>query len=151
MQLLNFPTYPLKLQKEKGQYRVFDRIRKKYITLTPEEWVRQHLVWYLIEDLKYPEGLIALEYSFTVNNNSVRCDLIVFSRDGKPLLLAECKAPSIILGDETLHQAGRYNIVTKTNWLIVTNGLKNICCYVDFENQKIKYINEIPAYQNLII
>ena len=149
MQPLNFPVYPLRIQQIKKQYRVFDRIRKKYIVLTPEEWVRQHLVWYLIEELKYPEGLINLEYSFTVNNNPVRCDLIVFSSDGKPLLLAECKAPSISIGNTTLQQAGRYNIVTRTNWLIVTNGLKHLCCKVDHKDQKITFANEMPYYQDL--
>lgn len=149
MQTLNFPTYPFKLQRVNNQYRIFDRIRKKYVALTPEEWVRQHLVWYLIEDLNYPEGLINLEYSFNVNNNAVRCDLIVFSKDGKPLLLAECKAPSIKIGNETLHQAGRYNIVTKTNWLIVTNGLQKLCCRVDFESQNILFVNDVPEYQDI--
>ena len=146
MQPLNFPAYPLKLQKTNNQYRVFDRIRKKFVVLTPEEWVRQHLVWHLIEELKYPEGLINLEYSFMVNNQPVRCDVIVFSKEGKPLLLAECKAPSIKLSNETLHQAGRYNIVTKTNWLVISNGLQHLTCLVNFETKEISYKNEMPDY-----
>jgi hypothetical protein len=149
MQPLNFPEYPLKLRKVKHQIQVFDRLRKKYVALTPEEWVRQHLVWYLIEELKYPEGLIKLEYSFTVNNQSVRSDVIVFSRDGKPLLLVECKAPSVKIGNETLNQAGRYNIVTKTNWLVVTNGLQHLCCTINFETREINFVNKIPDFQDV--
>jgi hypothetical protein len=149
MTILNFPTYPLKLRKWQQKLQVFDRLRKKFVALTPEEWVRQHLVWYLIEDLKYPEGLIKLEHSFTVNNNSVRSDLVVFSRDGIPLLLAECKAPSVKTGNNTLLQAGRYNIVTRTNILLVTNGLLHLCCKVNFENGEITFIKEIPDFKHL--
>jgi hypothetical protein len=149
MQTLNFPTYPLKLVKRQNRVEIFDRIRKKYVVLTPEEWVRQHLIWYLIEELKYPEGLIKLEHSFTVNNNPVRSDVVVFSRDGIPLLLAECKAPSVKIGNDTLQQAGRYNIVTRTKSLLVTNGLKHIYCQVDFEKEEFIFSKEIPAYQDL--
>jgi hypothetical protein len=149
MQSLNFPTYPLKLVNRENHLQVFDRLRKKYIKLTPEEWVRQHLVWYLIEELKYPEGLIKLEYSFSVNKQSVRSDVVVFSRNGIPLFLAECKAPSININNETLKQAGRYNIVTRTKNLLVTNGLTHIFCLVNFENGEITFSNKIPAYQQL--
>ncbi|PIP54731.1 MAG: restriction endonuclease subunit R [Bacteroidetes bacterium CG23_combo_of_CG06-09_8_20_14_all_32_9] len=149
MQEINFPSYPLKIRNLQQKLQIFDRLRKKFVALTPEEWVRQHLVWYLIEELKYPEGLIKLEYSFTVNNNQVRSDLVVFSRDGIPLLLAECKAPSVKIGNKTLIQAGRYNIVTRTRLLLVTNGLLHICCKIDFETNKITFIKEIPGYQSL--
>ena len=149
MQTLNFPIYPLKLVKRQNRLEVFDRIRKKYVALTPEEWVRQHLIWYLIEELKYPEGLIKLEYSFTVNKQSVRSDVVVFSRDGIPMFLAECKAPSVKIGNDTLQQAGRYNIVTRTKNLLVTNGIKHIFCHVNFENGEFSFLKEIPAYQEL--
>ena len=150
MQTLNFPSYPLKLVKQQNRLQVFDRIRKKYVALTPEERVRQHLIWYLIEELKYPEGLIKLEHSFVVNNNAVRSDVVVFSRDGIPLLLAECKAPSIKIGNDTLHQAGRYNIVTRTKNLLVTNGLTHLFCVVNFENGEFEFSKEIPVYQELL-
>ncbi len=149
MQALNFPTYPLNIRIIEEKMQVFDRLRKKFVALTPEEWVRQHLVWYLIEELKYPEGLIKLEHSFTVNNNNVRSDLVVFSRDANPILLAECKAPNIKIGNNTLQQAGRYNIVTKTKYLLVTNGILNICCIIDYKTGKITFIKEIPDYQSL--
>lgn len=149
MTILNFPTYPLNIRKWQQKLQVFDRLRKKFVALTPEEWVRQHLVWYLIEELKYPEGLIKLEYSFNVNSNPVRSDLVVFSNEGIPLLLAECKAPTVKIGNETLLQAGRYNIVTRTKTLLVTNGLQHICCNVNFENGKITFINEIPDFKSI--
>jgi hypothetical protein len=149
MTILNFPNYPLKLRKQEQKLQVFDRLRKKFVALTPEEWVRQHLVWYLIEELKYPEGLIKLEHSFIVNNNSVRSDLVVFSRDGIPLLLAECKAPSVKIGNDTLLQAGKYNIVTRTKILLVTNGLIHICCMVNFENEQITFIKEVPDFKSI--
>lgn len=149
MQALNFPSYPLNIRVFKEKKQIFDRLRKKFVALTPEEWVRQHLVWYLIENLNYPEGLIKLEHSFTVNNNKVRSDIVVFSTDVKPLLLAECKAPNIKIGNNTLQQAGMYNIVTKTKYLLVTNGIKNICCKIDFKTNNIYFIKEIPSYQLL--
>ncbi len=149
MQTLNFPTYPLNIRVFNKKKQIFDRLRKKFVALTPEEWVRQNLVWYLIEELKYPEGLIKLEYSFTVNNNKVRSDLVVFSRNSNPILLAECKAPNIKIGNVTLQQAGRYNIVTKTKYLLVTNGISNICCVINFESGETIFINEIPNYQSL--
>ncbi len=149
MKILNFPTYPLNIKKTQNKLHIFDRLRKKFVVLTPEEWVRQHLVWYLIEDLKYPEGLIKLEHSFIVNGNPVRSDLVVFSSDGIPLLLAECKAPSVKIGNDTLLQAGRYNIVTRTNILLITNGLLHLCCKVNFENEEITFIKEIPDFKSI--
>ncbi|MBI5541187.1 MAG: type I restriction enzyme HsdR N-terminal domain-containing protein [Bacteroidia bacterium] len=149
MTILNFPTYPLNIRKLQQKLQVFDRLRKKFVALTPEEWVRQHLVWYLIEDLKFPEGLIKLEHSFSVNNNSVRSDLVVFSSEGIPLLLAECKAPTVKIGNETLLQAGRYNIVTRTKILLVTNGLSHLCCNVNFENGQITFIKKIPDFKSI--
>ncbi|NCO54676.1 MAG: restriction endonuclease subunit R [Bacteroidetes bacterium CG02_land_8_20_14_3_00_31_25] len=149
MQALNFPTYHLNIRVFQEKKQIFDRLRKKFVALTPEEWVRQHLVWYLIEELKYPEGLIKLEHSFIVNNNKVRSDIVVFSTDANPILLAECKAPNIKIGNNTLQQAGMYNIVTKTKYLLVTNGIKNICCKIDFKTGSITFVKEIPDYQSL--
>lgn len=149
MQPLDFPTYPLKIQKIHQHLHIFDRVRKKYIALTPEEWVRQHLLWYLIEELKYPEGLIKTEHSFVVNQQPVRCDLIVFSKNGTPLLLGECKAPEVKISNDTLHQAGRYNIVTRTNWLFVTNGIQHLCCKVNFENGEISFVKNLPDYKEI--
>jgi hypothetical protein len=149
MQPLNFPAYPLKIQKLNQRLQVFDRVRKKYVALTPEEWVRQHLIWYLIEELKCPEGLIKAEHSFVVNQQPVRCDVIVFSKNGSPLLLAECKAPDVKISNDTLHQAGRYNIVTRTNWLFVTNGIHHLCCKVNFENGEISFVKNLPDYKEI--
>lgn len=149
MQALNFPTYPLNIRVFKEKKQIFDRLRKKFVALTPEEWVRQHLVWYLIEELHYPMGLIKLEHYFIVNNSQVRSDLVVYTKDANPILLAECKAPNIKIGNSTLQQAGRYNIVTKTKYLLVTNGITNICCIIDFVSKKTSFIKNIPDYQSL--
>jgi hypothetical protein len=149
MQALHFPVYPFTIHKNGEKFSIFDRIRKKYVALTPEEWVRQHLVWFLIEEKKYPEGRIIVEYSFTVHNRPVRCDLVVFSATGQPVLIAECKALSVSLTNLTLQQVGRYNISTHAPWLVVTNGLKHICCKVDFESEKFIFSEDFPAYHEI--
>lgn len=146
---LNFPTYNFNIKEINNNVQIFARVRKKFVALTPEEWVRQHVIWYIIEELNYPEGLIKIEHSLVVNKNKLRCDVVVFSNEIKPLLIIECKAPTVNIDNKTMQQIGRYNIITKTKYLYVTNGIKNICCSVDFLTQKITFINKVPDYIQL--
>lgn len=127
---------------------IFDKLRKKYMVLTPEEWVRQHYVSYLIEEKKYPTSLIALEKQLTINNRKKRTDILVFNTDGNPEIIVECKAPSIKITQDTFDQIARYNLKLKATFLIVTNGLEHFYCKMDFENETYIFLKEIPDYKS---
>lgn len=124
--LLNFPTYQFRIKQENGNRYIFDVIRKKFIALTPEEWVRQHLISYLIIDLSLPIGLIGVEVSFSFNSVNHRADVVVYNRKSEPILLAECKAPNVEITNEVVDQICRYNYALNAEYLLVTNGLKHL-------------------------
>jgi hypothetical protein len=123
---------------------VFDIIRKKYVLLTPEEWVRQHLLHYLIHEKKYPTSLISIERGLTVNGLKKRFDLLAFDNTGKPSLLAECKAPEIKLTQKVFDQIANYNMKFKVKFLLVTNGLQHSMCEFEDDFTSYKFIKEIP-------
>ena len=146
MQKLNLPSYHFKLKSSENKTLIFDKLRKKYMVLTPEEWVRQHFVQFLIAEKKYPISLIALEKQFTINNRRKRTDILVFNSDGKHEIIVECKAPCIKITQNTFDQIARYNLKLKANYLIVTNGLEHFYCKMDFEKETYVFLREIPAY-----
>lgn len=146
---LNLPAFDIKVAQIDGRPSVFDRLRKKYVTLTPEEWVRQHFVNFLIEEKGCPEGLIANEMMVNLNGQKKRCDSVVFNRKGLPLLIVEYKAPNVAITQKVFDQIARYNIVLKVAYLIVSNGVENYCCRVDYEEQQIIYLEDIPHYEEL--
>jgi predicted type IV restriction endonuclease len=121
----SFPNYQFRVKQEKGNRYIFDIIRKKFVTLTPEEWVRQHLINYLVSDLHIPVGLIGIEVSFSFNNVNHRADVVVYNRKGQPLMLAECKAPTVEITDDVVDQICRYNYVLNAEYLIITNGIRH--------------------------
>ena len=123
MQKLNLPTYPFKLKSNEKQTLIFDNLRKRYFVLTPEEWVRQHFVQFLIEEKKYPVSLIAIEKQLTINALKKRTDIVVFDKSGNPDIIVECKAPHIKIAQDTFDQIARYNLKLNAKYLIVTNGL----------------------------
>ncbi|WP_026777528.1 type I restriction enzyme HsdR N-terminal domain-containing protein [Polaribacter sp. Hel_I_88] len=143
---LNLPNYKFKLKSSENKTLIFDNLRKKYFVLTPEEWVRQHFVQYLIDEKKYPVSLIALEKQLTINNRKKRTDILVFDADGNPDIIVECKAPQIQITQATFDQIARYNLKLKANYLIVTNGLTHFYCKMDFEKETYIFLKEIPAY-----
>lgn len=147
MQRLNLPTYNFKLKSSENKMLIFDKLRKKYIVLTPEEWVRQHFVYFLIEEKKYPVTLIALEKQLTINNLKKRSDILVFNTDGKPEIIVECKAPSIKITQNTFDQIARYNLKLRANYLILTNGLEHFYCKMDFKNETYIFLKDIPHYK----
>ena len=116
------------------------------MVLTPEEWVRQHFVHFLIDEKKYPISLIAIEKQLTVNNLKKRSDILVFNSDGHPEIIVECKAPSIKITQDTFDQIARYNLKLKANFLVVTNGLEHFYCKMDLENETYIFLKEIPTY-----
>ena len=147
MQKLNLPNYIFKLKSNENKTLIFDKWRKKYMVLTPEEWVRQHFVQYLIDEKKYPVSLIAIEKQLTINNLKKRTDIVIFSSDGMPDIIVECKAPKIKISQDTFDQIARYNLKLNANYLVVTNGLHHYFCKLDKENETYIFLKDIPNYQ----
>jgi hypothetical protein len=143
---LNLPKYPFKLSKKKEKIYIFDTIRKKDIYLTPEEWVRQHFIQFLINEQNYPKSLIAVEKEIKVNNLKKRFDILIFNNKGLHDVIVECKAPTIKITQETFDQIARYNLTLKANYLMVTNGLEHYYCKMDFENKKYIFLKECPKF-----
>jgi hypothetical protein len=148
MQQLSFPTYPLKIKSKENNYVIFDIIRKKYVLLTPEEWVRQHCLHYLISNKNYPVSLIAVEKKIIVNALTKRTDIVAFNLLGEPELIVECKAPSIKISQETFDQIARYNLKLKANYLMVTNGLTHYFCILNTQDEKYIFLNDLPNFSN---
>lgn len=146
MQKLNFPTYSFRFKNSENKTYIFDVIRKKFLVLTPEEWVRQHVVLYLIEELRYPKSLINVEKLVNVNGIKKRYDIVVFNTNGSIFLLVECKAPEIKISQQTFDQIAQYNFSLKAQYLMVTNGLNHYFCQMDFENEKYIFLKELPSF-----
>ena len=145
---LNFPVYDFRIKQQKGEkYSIFDRCRKIFVDLTPEEWVRQHLVSFLIEEKSFPSSLIVIEKSLKLNTTLKRTDVLVYDRSLKPLLIAECKEPGVKLGQQVLDQALRYNLVFGVKYLILTNGLKHYVCELSPDGAVL--LKDIPDYKDL--
>ena len=146
MQKLNLPTYAFKLKSNEKHTLIFDNLRKKYFVLTPEEWVRQHFVKFLIEEKKYPVSLIALEKELTLNNRKKRTDIVIFDKQGNPDIIVECTAPRIKISQATFDQIARYNLKLKAKYLVLTNGIEHYYCKMDFENETYIFLEDIPNY-----
>lgn len=154
-QKLNIPSAKLKLTKRSVQpsgttvYYVWDEFRNKKVKLTPEEWVRQHFLHYLVNYYNYSKGFIGVELGINVNKLNRRCDAVVFDKTGVPLMIVECKAPDVPLTEKTLHQIASYNFKLQVNWLVLTNGLKTVVCFINAEEKSIDYLEVIPNYKDL--
>jgi len=146
MQQLNFPTYNFRFKNSENKTAIFDEIRKKFIILTPEEWVRQNVVQYLLQQKKYPKSLINVEKLLKINGLVKRYDVVVFNNDGSIFILVECKAPEIKISQTTFDQIARYNMTLQAEYLMVTNGLNHYFCQMDFENEKYAFLRELPDY-----
>ncbi|WP_308993607.1 type I restriction enzyme HsdR N-terminal domain-containing protein [Mariniflexile litorale] len=146
MQALNFPKFPFRFKNSENKISIFDCIRKKFVILQPEEWVRQHCILYLMEEKGYPKSLINIEKELIVNDLKKRYDIVVFSNDGSIYLIVECKAPSITISQQTFDQIAQYNRVLNANYLMVTNGLNHYYCQMDFENERYDFLKDIPNY-----
>jgi len=146
MQKLNFYSYSFRFKNSENKVSIFDEIRKKFIILTPEEWVRQHVVQFLLEEKKYPISHINVEKVLKVNGLSKRYDVVVYNPDGSIYILIECKAPAIKIAQATFDQIARYNMTMNAQFLMVTNGLNHYFCKMDFENEKYQFLAELPNY-----
>jgi hypothetical protein len=143
---LYLPPYPFKITDQNGQLTLFDPIRKRNIVITPEEWVRQHYVQYLINQKHYPKTLIKLEGGHKLHGMAKRSDIVVYNSAGEKILLVECKAPTVPIDQKVFEQVARYNMVHKVKLLAVTNGLQHYYCRIDFEKRDYKFIEELPGY-----
>ena len=143
---LNLPPYEYKLKKKDDKLYIFDVLRKKYVFLTPEEWVRQHFIHFLINKYRYPKALMKAEGGLKYNNMSNRTDLVIYDRQGKPFIVVECKDTMVQLTQATFEQAARYNYVLKAPYLIVVNGLSYHCCYIDHAQQTFQFLEDIPYF-----
>ena len=151
MQQLNFSSYSFRFKNSENKVAIFDEIRKKFIILTPEEWVRQHVVQFLLEEKKYPKSLINVEKILKVNGLLKRYDVVVYNSDGSIFILIECKAPEVKISQSTFDQIARYNMTLKSHYLMVTNGLNHYFCQMDFENEKYHFLHELPNYPSKTI
>lgn len=148
MQQLNFSSYTFRFKNSENKVSIFDAIRKKFIILTPEEWVRQHVVQFLLEEKKYPKSLINVEKVLKVNGLRKRYDVVVFNKDGSIFILIECKAPEVKITQATFDQIARYNMTLKSEFLMVTNGLNHYFCEMDFENERYAFLENLPNYNS---
>jgi hypothetical protein len=149
LQPLELPPYPFKISDKNGLLTLFDELRKKHIVITPEEWVRQHFVQYLIHQKKYPKALIKLEGGLKYNGMNRRSDIVVFNPAGEKVLMVECKAPSVTINQKVFDQVARYNMTHKISLLAVSNGLRHYYCRIDFETRQYKFIEDLPAYDEI--
>jgi hypothetical protein len=149
MRKLNLPAYDFRYRTEGESRFVLDVYRKRFVMLTPEEEVRQRFARYLVEEKGFPASLVMTEYSLKLNKMSRRCDILIHKPAGNPAVLVECKAPEVKITQAVFDQAARYNLVFKVKYLMVTNGLKHYCCEIDFENEKVNFLNALPDYKEL--
>lgn len=148
MQVLNLPQYELKVKEENGKQFIFDSVRKKYLVLTPEEWVRQNFIQFLIQEKEYPTGLIEIEKGLRLNELHKRADAVVY-KDVQPVVLIEFKAPSVKINQEVFEQIARYNTHFKVPYLIVSNGMNHYCAKINFSEHSFDFLQDIPAYSSL--
>lgn len=147
---LNLPEYDFKVkQRDDGSWVIHDRLRDRWVSLTPEEWVRQHFVHWLINEKGFPAALMGNEVSLTQNGIARRCDTVVGDRTGHPLVIVEYKASSVNITQKAFDQIVRYNMVLRARYLIVSNGMSHYCCKIDYETDSYRFLEEIPRYDDL--
>ncbi len=142
--------YQIKIISKSGKKYVFDPIRKKYVRLTPEEWVRQNFIKYLIEEKNYPKGLIGVEQKIPGKEQKQRTDIIVYSKNAEVLMIIECKAENIKITQDVFDQAVRYNMQYNTSYLVLTNGKNHYICKVDKDNKSYSFLKELPDYELIV-
>ncbi|WP_311437943.1 type I restriction enzyme HsdR N-terminal domain-containing protein [Hallella colorans] len=146
---LNLPSFNIKLQGTQEHPRVFDILRRRYVALTPEEWVRQNFIHYLIESLNYPATLLANEMRLQVGQKQLRADSILFDTELKPRMIIEYKAPNIAITQKVFDQISAYNLMLHADYLIVSNGMRHYCCKMDYDNNRYMFMDHIPKYEEI--
>lgn len=146
---LNLPAFDYRLRRDRDGVKIFDRLRMKYVAVTPEEWVRQHFIEYLITYKGYPASLMANEVGIKLNGTRRRCDSIVVDHSGNTVMIIEYKAPEVTISQMTFDQIVRYNMVLHARYLIVSNGLNHYCCAIDYDHSTYRFLPDIPDYDKL--
>ena len=149
MQELNLPRYEISVKRNGERLTIFDFLRRRHVALTPEEWVRQHFVHFLVEHKGYPKGLLANEVELSVGEKNLRCDSILYDPSLKPRMIVEYKAPSVVVTQKVFQQIATYNLLLHVDYLVVSNGLTHYCVKMDYDNQKYVFLDDIPDYKNL--
>lgn len=146
---LNLPDYPIRLSGTQKHPSIFDILRRKYVALTPEEWVRQHFIHFLINQKNYPVTLLANEIKLQVGNKTLRADSVLYDRELRPRMIVEYKAPHIPITQKVFDQISAYNMLLHVDYLVVSNGLQHYCCKMDYDNQKYLFLEDIPDYKKI--
>lgn len=146
---LTLPPYEIRIAHRGGKRQIFDILRRKYVALTPEEWVRQHFVHFLTDYKGYPPSLLANEVELRLGNKSMRCDTLLYSSSMQPRMIIEYKAPTITLQQKTFDQIAAYNLLLKVDYLVVSNGREHFCCRMDYEKGSYEFLKDIPDYGEL--
>ena len=149
MYSLNLPSYDAKIRKNGSLMEIYDSLRRKYVTLTPEEWVRQHFVNWLITDKQYPTSLMANETGIKLNSLTRRCDTVVYNQQLDPLMIIEYKESNFSITQDVFDQVVRYNTVLKVQYIVVSNGVSHYCCRMNYEKQSYDFLTDIPNYKEL--
>ena len=149
MAQLNLPPYEIRVKEEQGRRTIFDFLRRRYVALTPEGWVRQHFVHYLVEHKGYPKGLLVNEKELRVGEKKLRCDTLLYNKALAPQMIVEYKAPDIELTQRVFDQITVYNLLLHVDYLIVSNGLQHYCCRMDYAGQRYEFLAEIPEYAKI--
>lgn len=149
MQKLNLPEFEFRIKEENDKKYIFDEVRKQYVVITPEEWVRQNFIKYLTVYLNYPIGFLSIEHNLKINTLQKRCDIVVFSQQLKPVVIIECKKPDVKIDQKVTDQIVRYNYKLRVPFLIMTNGLQHYCLQMDYEKNSYQFLEKIPDYEEV--
>lgn len=147
MNELNLPAYDVKVRGTREKPEIYDFLRKRYVALTPEEWVRQHFTHWLVEHKGYPKGLLGNEIALKCGEKTLRCDTILYDRNIKPIMIVEYKAPTVPLTQRVFDQISAYNLLLHVDYLLVSNGLQHICCKMDYEHRRYDFLRDVPEYR----
>ena len=150
MLALNLPRYEIKLRENEGKQQILDPLRKSFVALTPEEWVRQHFVNFLLNHKAYPAALMSNEVAITLNGMKRRCDTVIYDKALRPRAIIEYKAPTVKITKEVFAQISRYNLTLRVDYLIISNGLQHYCCKMNYEKQNFTFLQEIPSYDTIV-
>ena len=146
---INLPSYEIKLREQGGKREIFDFLRRRYVALTPEEWVRQHFVHYLVEHKGYPKGLLANELELRVGEKHLRCDTVLYNNELQPVMIVEYKAPDIAITQRVFDQITVYNMLLHVDYLVVSNGLQHYCCRMDYARRSYEFLRDIPNFPDI--
>ena len=146
---LNLPPFAMRLREQDGKREIFDFLRRRYVALTPEEWVRQHFVHFLVEQKGYPRGLLANELELRIGQKKLRCDTVLYNKVLQPQMIIEYKKPEVSITQRVFNQITVYNMLLHVDYLVVSNGLQHYCCRMDYEHQSYEFLSDIPSFSML--